>query len=439
MLFASLLVGCTSSFDPGDKDGRELGPPTDTFPSFYGQVPRNLLMVSIDTLRRDLLLRYGADQEYFPFLEDIAENGVVVDHHRSCSDWTFSSVLCVTNGSSNIELGYMPDLNHSTGEMAPDGHTLATRLADDGWNTALVTSNSWFSSDRNSDVGFQSSQRPDDRSTNSVFTMGEDDLRDLMHEDAPWYVHLHIKEPHPPYNPPEQYRQGEDDLPPVPYDLSSSDDQYEADSEWPDMTDEERENLLEHLLLRYHGEVAWMSDELTDHFGKLRSMGALDDTLVVFWSDHGEQFWEHGEQSHAYGLNREENDSILIFWAKNIVPDTWDEPTSHPDITPTVLSLFGEPLTDDLTGVPIGTADPERPLDFAAIARLGPIQSVVKDGWKLIYRWNTGSRELYDTVNDPEELQDVYAADDPHAVELEEILQPRVEAMQPLTDLYTPH
>jgi arylsulfatase A-like enzyme len=129
----------------------------------------------------------------------------------------------------------------------------------------------------------------------------------------------------------------------------------------------------------------------------------------------------------------------VFFWAKNIVPGTWDEPTSHPDIVPTLLSLYGLPLTDDLTGMPVGTAPPDRALDGVAVARLGVVQSMVQDGWKLIYRWSTGEYQLYDTVSDPQELTDLYTDDEPHAVALKALLAPRVEALQPLAPFYTPH
>ncbi|MDP2317183.1 MAG: sulfatase-like hydrolase/transferase [Pseudomonadota bacterium] len=440
------LLACTSPpdsgsdpTDPADDSGLPALDPTDTFPSFYGEVPKNLLVVSIDTFRRDLMARYGGEG-LAPFLDGMAEQGVTLDQHRSCANWTFPSVLCFNHGTGNIDAGYVPDLSDPDNAWAPeDLPTLATRLSDGGWRTMLVTSNSWFSMDRNTDVGFETSERPDDRRTESVFGMGLDRLGETVELGSDrWYLHLHIKEPHPSYNPPEAYLAGLEGLPPVDYDLTDSDEQYDAGDAWPAMSEEERAILLQHLLVRYHGEVQWMSDQLIQGFLELEQGGYLDDTLVVFWTDHGEQFWEHGEQTHAYGLNVEENDAVAFFWAKNIVPGQWDGATSHIDLAPTILSLLGVPSDAAITGYPAGEAPEDRVLDAVSIARHGAMQSVVKDGWKLVYRWQTGERWLYDTTDDPAELTDLYDPAHPRAVELEAALAPRIEALVPLTTRYTP-
>ncbi len=449
-----LAVACTAPAVPDVRDpggpgdsgspvdsGADSGerPQTDTFPSFYGAVPKNLLVVSVDTFRRDLLTRYGG-AGLAPFLDRMAEEGVALDAHRSCSNWTFPAVLCFVHGAGNIDAGYAPDLHDPDNAWAPDfPPTLASRLAGAGWGTMLVTSNGWFSADRNTDVGFQSSERPDDRRTTSVFGVGLDRLReaDAAGTDR-WYLHLHVKEPHPAYDPPDSYLAGLEGLAPVDFDLTIFDEHYDAGDAWPAMTEAERALLLQHLLVRYRGEVRWMDDQLTTAFLALEQGGWLDDTLVVFWSDHGEQFWEHGEQTHAYGLNAEENDGIAFFWAKNIVPGTWEGTTSLVDLAPTVLSLFEVEGDASITGLPVGEAPADRALDFLAVGRLGAVQSVVLDGWKLVYRWNTGQRWLYDLANDPAEQTDLYEPKHPRAVALEAILAPRVEAMRPLTTRYTP-
>lgn len=396
-------------------------------------------MVSIDTFRRDLMSRYGGDG-LAPLLDRMAEEGVALDAHRSCSNWTFPSVLCANYGATNIDVGYAPDLRDPDNAWAPaDVPTLATRLSTAGYRTMLVTSNSWFSADRNSDVGFETSERPDDRRTTSVFGVGLERLHEAETLGADrWYLHLHVKEAHPAYNPPDSYLAELEALPPVEYDLTDSDEQYDAGDAWPEMTDEERELLLQHLLIRYRGEVQWMDDQLAVAFAALEVGRFLDDTLVVFWSDHGEQFWEHDEQTHAYGLNTEENDGVAFFWAKNIVPAAWEGNTSLIDIAPTILSLLDVPADATITGFPVGEAPDDRVLDFLSVARHGPVQSVVDDGWKLIYRWNTGQRWLYDLANDPAEATDLYDAAHPRAVALEAALAPHVEATQPLTQRYTP-
>jgi arylsulfatase A-like enzyme len=437
----ALLLACSAPEDTGfDPKPEPEGPPTATFPSFYGEVPKNLLIVSVDTFRRDLLTRYGGVGDA-SFLDELIAEGVVLDDHRSCSNWTFPSVMCATQGVTNIEAGYVPDLRYPGEAMMPDEpRTLAARLSDVGYRTTLVTSNSWFSADHNSDSGFSYSERPTDRRTTSVFERGRELLRTGKEEGVErWYLHLHIKEPHPPYAPPEEYLSALEGLDPIDYDFTDSEEQYDMHDEWPEMTAEEQALVLQHLLIRYHADVRWMSDQLREQFAALEGGGWLDDTLVLFWVDHGEQFWEHGEQTHAYHLHNEENDGVAFFWARNIVTDAWPEPTSHIDLAPTVLDLLGVDDTAGMTGIPVGQADPTRDVHLTALARLGAVQAVVKEGWKLIYRWSTGERLLYDTVNDPLELTDLYSPTHPRAAELEALLQVQVSALQPLAPLHTPN
>ena len=441
MNLALLALACTGGppvDSPGEApDTAPLGAPTATFPSFYGEAPTNLLMVSIDTLRRDALVRHGG-AGHAAFLDEKAESGVALDRHTSCSSWTFPSVMCVVQGMTNREGGYITDLRSPGAAQMPETTpTLAGRLSGAGYRTMLVTTSSWFSADHNADVGFDSSEKVLDARTTAVFERGLERLeqaRDAGQE--PWYLHLHVREPHPMYTPPEAYLAGLEGLPELPFDVT--DTTYANGELWPDMTEEERATLESVLRVRYDGEVRWMSDQLTEQFAALAEAGMLDDTLVVFWSDHGEQFWEHGEQTHGYGLHAEENDAVAIVWASNIVPARWDEPTSHIDLAPTVLALLGVDAAPEMTGVALGEAAPDRPQHGLVAGRRGVVQTVAQEGWKLGYHWETGARWLYDTTADPAERDDRYDPDDPRAVALSALLADETAALAPLLPDHTP-
>jgi hypothetical protein len=88
-----LLAGCKNSPDIDDT-------PLDDDPTqpkvsvgalqFYGQVPKNVIFLSIDTFRKDHMGAHG-DLGLTPFLDTIAAEGVVLDDHQQCSNWTFPS------------------------------------------------------------------------------------------------------------------------------------------------------------------------------------------------------------------------------------------------------------------------------------------------------------------------------------------------------------
>ena len=162
------------------------------------------------------------------------------------------------------------------------------------------------------------------------------------------------------------------------------------------------------------------------------ALGLLDDTLVVLWNDHGEQFWEHGFQSHAYTLYREENDGFAIFWAKNIVPGAWTGPTSSIDIAPTLMRLLTGEVPPPMTGYPLGEAPDDRARFAFAVARLGPVQSVRHGSMKMTFSWLGEAPRVFDLAADPGETVDVYDPADPRTLALWEQLLPRLALAEPL-------
>lgn len=414
---------------------------TETYPQFYGEVPKNILIVSIDTTRRDLFQRYGSTEDDMPFFDRIAAEGVPADQHRSCSNWTMPSMQCIVSGKTNVDVGFSPDLRDGDKAIAPPMNTLAERLQG-RWSTHLVTSNSWFSAEHGLADGFDTIDSPSANGTVGCFQTGTERVQEALANGADrWLLHLHVKEPHSAYNPPEEYVADElADLPPAPWDwdLTNHDDHYDAKAAYDGLPADEQALLRQYLWVLYRGEVRYMNDNFEEAFAAFDAAGLLDDTLVVFVNDHGEQFWEHEEQTHAYGLNLEENDGFMVFWSKKMIPRAWDGPTSHVDLVPTILAVHGEPVTGDISGYPMGTAPDDVPLDSIAVARSGVVQSVVQSDWKLVYEWSTGQKMLYDLANDPLEQTNLYASDEPHALALWSVLQPLVDRATVFLPTYTP-
>ena len=409
---------------------------TDTVPQFWGQVPSNLLFISLDTFRKDKVAAHGGTG-LTPFLDQLMAEGFVLDDHQQCSNWTYASTTCTLLGRTNVENGFMPKLSSVYREPVPDGTPfLAHWLKGAGFYSVLVSSNSWLSEEWNNDQGFDESELPGNRNATNCFEVGVNRVLDAhMRGDITdrWFLHLHFKEPHPAYSPPDDYLTGLEGLEDVPWDLDSYDAHYESLYSYDLLSEEERALLEAHLQVRYDGEVAYLDDQLRDMFDVLQDYGMLHDTLVVFWTDHGEQFWEHGDQGHAYSLHGEENDGIAFFWSQNIVADTHTAPTSAIDLVPTVLGLYDQPIPAEVTGYPVGEAPPDRPRFGESEARVGPVQSVTVGGVKLQFWWD-GELNLYDRNVDPLESKDLYDPEDPRVAELWALLEPMVRRAEPLID-----
>ena len=173
--------------------------------------------------------------------------------------------------------------------------------------------------------------------------------------------------------------------------------------------------------------MRWLDAQLAITWDELEAKGLLDDTLVVVWTDHGEQFYERGHQTHAYQLFAEEVDGYAMFWAANLKPGLWTEPTTAIDLAPTILDALSVPIPDLVTGEVAGTADPMRPRYATTTARLGGISSVERGGLELMFEWD-GGLQAFDRHIDPAQQVDILDLNDPAQAELWELLRERVEA-----------
>ena len=137
----------------------------------------------------------------------------------------------------------------------------------------------------------------------------------------------------------------------------------------------------------------------------LRESGRADDTIVVFWSDHG---WHLGEKLIT-GKNTlwERSTRVpLIMSGPGIARGTrCAQPAELLDIFPTLVDLAGLPPVDGLEGLSLRPqlADPEAPRERPAITTHNQGNHGIRDrSWRYI-RYADGSEELYHLANDPHE------------------------------------
>lgn len=439
LVFVSALswVGCSSwpERPPPPVYGDTL---TDTFPQFRGQVPRNIVMISIDTFRRDHLDRYGGPG-VTPFLTTLADRGVALDDLTQCSNWTYGSTSCTLAGRYNFEAGQATQLQERGREPWPEGTPfLATHLAEAGYFSVLSSTNGWLSPEWGNTQGYTRAFHPIDGTALGAYREARAALDEGLAAGADrWLLHVHVVEPHAPYAPPDSYLGELAELPPAPWDLSDREIHYEERDSWPALPPDEQELLEAHLRARYRAELRWLDDQIFAIYQDLELDDLLDDAMIVVWSDHGEAFWEHNVHTHAYTLHPEENAAIGFFWAKNIVAEAYSGPASSIDLAPTLLSLQGLPIPPQMTGIPLGQAPADRSRLAWAVARLGSLQAITREDWKLTFAWSGGVR-LYDLSVDPGEQDNLYDPLDPHpkALELWSELEPAVRAAAPLAPAF---
>ena len=236
---------------------------------------------------------------------------------------------------------------------------------------------------------------------------------------TPYLGYFHLLPPHAPYRTRKDFFNifREDDYKPV---------------KKPDHVFTQKETRQELMANRndYDEYLLYVDEEFNRLYNHLEAAGQLENTWVILTSDHGEMF-ERGIKAHGvYAMFQP-----LIHVPLMIFPPGQQErvdihtPSSATDLIPTLLHLTGKPQADWLEGTvlpPFNTeVDPQRPvfsMDTRFSEQEGPFTNASvmmrKGDYKLTYNFGDTDRysrlngepliELFDVVNDPEELDNLY-------------------------------
>jgi len=164
----------------------------------------------------------------------------------------------------------------------------------------------------------------------------------------------------------------------------------------------------------YDAEVRYVDEQIGRLCDVLKAWGIYEETLIVFTSDHGEEFWEHGGFEHGHTFYQELLHVPLIVKIPGGQTGRIDSSqVTLEDLLPTLSMLCdldappeaftGRPLLD-AQGLPLDTAIPRiRYATGTLYAEAG--ETLFWENYKLIRRFESNTVELFNLENDPEELQ----------------------------------
>ena len=376
---------------------------------------RNLILISVDTLRADRLGCYGYDRETSPAVDRLAREGTLFTDACAPSPWTLPS-------HASMFTGLYPRRNGATGVrfgMPEDVTTLAQHLAGYGYATAAIVTNSLLGTN-GLDRGFAHHVQVDKGGPHPSATAAEGIAwLEERPADRPFFLLLHFIDPHADYGTLDEVRERFVE----PYDgelLGKSEELYAFVEGRLELTEAD----ARHLSNLYDGAVRQLDGEIERVTAYLRAEGLLDETLVVFTSDHGEEFLDHGGVLHGLTHFDEVARVPLILRGPGIEAGRRVEtPVSLVDLVPTCLRELGLPVPPDLDGLELqpllrGSGSlPERRLYFEAdldgsmAGRMvkGKDRAIRAGRYKLHLDTKSGEVRLYDLRVDPGETRDVQA------------------------------
>ena len=432
LLLAGLACQTPTTETASDSSVQETGTPTDSAsspsdtqagtdsdpPPPPKEHHPNILMLSLDTIRASEIGRYSG-LETTPFIDRLMDEGFTLEAHRSCSNWTYSAMVCALGAGHLMDLGFIPETDDDPESVIPyttvpeDLVLFAERLAARDYQSALFSANGFVGGDFGTGRGYDTAEVRYSTSAEKLIEQGLEVFDETFDNERPWLFHIHFMDTHNPYNPPKEYLSPVRDLEPISWDFSRTDTLAEVEAVWHTLSEVEKELIRTHLDTRYRCALTYLNDQIESLFDALSARKAMDDTVVVLFSDHGEQFFEHGAAEHGNALYEEEGRTIGVFWGSGIEPYVEASLTSHRDLIPILYTL----LEWDKTELPSWVSEEENDPDpiahllrwkepgegggFSDTSR-EPLLAVVQGDKKLIYHWS-GTREYYDLASDPDE------------------------------------
>jgi arylsulfatase A-like enzyme len=425
----------------------------------------NVIIVSFDTLRADHVGCYGYFRDTTPNIDVFAHRSLLFSQAITTSPWT-------TPAHYSLFTGLYPSAhgnNRTFNEPFCYDETLATALKKDGYYTIGVTGGGSVSSQFGFGNGFNVYREYASytRAEPGKFADHEDDTRKTFNTALAWlednvgtkfFMFLHTFECHMPY---------ED-----PYFLS----------------DDGVDTLIERRKALYDGDVRRADSFFGQLIDKLESLGMMENTIIVFLSDHGDEFYDHYTEADIIRTSYKE--TIPIPEPDEIIPEVsaidhahsvYDELIRMPliiyipgfsapkrvlnnqvsmiDVMPTLLDFLDIEYDAPMQGVSLlglmrtGSRD-EDPPALSEFCDIGPERkSIRKDGYKYIWvkdpdktRYYTlrgiRRRELFDLKDDPTESKNIFEqnrrlADEYHSA-LEQLVDSSVAINKTLRPDYEP-
>lgn len=403
----------------------------------------NILLIIMDTVRRDALGCYGNPMGLTPQINRLADSSFVFDQAFSHAPWTLPSIASLLTSRTPGEHGAAGALGEFT-VLNEDQLSLPEHLRAQGYYTAAVTNVMFLGRTFGLDQGFDhlDAYEPEDNLTMRRAVPTTEAALRLLDEQAagakdttasgagdPFFLMVHYFDPHLVYDPPQPFRARFADPRDATGDahLFGTSDDLIAFRKRKKTIDRDSFGRLFRL---YMGEINYVDHAIGQLLRGLAGRGLRENTIIVITADHGEEFGDHRGFEHGHTFYQELVHVPLVVHLPPRVaqemkapgqPVRIEAPVGQIDLAPTLCELAGASVPDAFGGQSLlphcrGEKRPERPiLCQSNMWTLGGM-AWLEGGSKLIQNTYDGPFQLYDLRKDPKEQVDL-AASQPDRIE----------------------
>ena len=375
----------------------------------------DIVLISLDTLRRDAIGAYGANAAAStPELDAFADRAVRFDRAYAPVPFTLSSHMTLFSG-------LRPDVHgveKKSDRLREEVETLPVLLQRAGYATRGIVTNAWMNAEYGFGRGFEVYEelpKADsfvDRARGQALAW----IDERGDDDRPLFLFIHLLDAHSdweelPYDSPPAYRRH------IPAENAHFCNGATCATRFliaADKSDQEIPEVFAELVADlYHAGVSYLDHELGALFDALDERGMLGPTLVIVTSDHGEEFQEHGRFLHDQPHEETLAVPLLVkFPDGSIDPRVVSELVSTADLLPTIVDLLELPRVDAVQGrslLPLARGGDGAPRVIVSRDPARRIYSVRDDRFRLYVESAEERAQLFDLERDPAAQVDVSA------------------------------
>ena len=294
-------------------------------PAFALARKANIILITLDTTRADRMGFLGSQRGLTPQLDGLARESVVFTH-------AYSQVPLTTSSHATILSGTYPQfhkVDYPSVPLPADVPYAPEILRSQGYRTAAFVGSTMMDPKGGApgfergfdeyDAGFRL-RSPDEDRYQSVERRGEVVVEHALawirkNADAPFFVWIHLYDPHAPYDPPEPFAT-----------------HFRSEP--------------------YDGEIAYVDSVVGTVLAQLRAARLYQDSLIAVMADHGEALGEHGERGHGIFLYDPTILVPLLFKmpGQSSAGQRIDDHVELVDVLPTILEVAGAAVPKPVQG-----------------------------------------------------------------------------------------
>jgi arylsulfatase len=413
--------------------------------TFFQEKSKNIIIISIDTLRADHMGCYGYERDTTPGLDAFSREGIVFDH-------AYTQASSTLPAHSSLFTSAYPDMHgviNTKDSLPSEFMTLAQLLLKKGYNTAAFVNAGWLHPKFKLDRGFRYYDYYNDlqmkpQSDKIKIGRNAEETNAAVykwlekHGETPFFLFIHYFDVHSDWS-----RLPYESSLPFSRMFSSG---YSGDfkggeagvyaSSYLSKVNRDRIRLdpddRNYIMDLYDEGIAFADFHISSFLKNLKQMDLLDDSLIIITADHGEEFQEHGQVLHeqAYeelihvpliirmpnagnSIKRNPGERLLSLFKeqKKIFPAKRVKTlVQHIDIMPTVLDIAGidkPPYVRGRSLLKVINGLPVQPASIFSRNTSGTQYVVRNDTWKLFFFPAENKTVLYNIVADPAETNDL--------------------------------